>query len=376
MGHVRDRWTLPGENGRRVHGPRWGQGKRWQARWVEDGHERSAAFATKDAAELHIARKDAGVTGPVADGTTLRTWAEQWLADRLDLRRNSRTQIRSRLDARILPSFGDQPIAGITRPQVQAAITQWSAAGSAPRTVRSTHGTLSQILKAAMIDGLIAANPAKDIRLPRIDKRPLEIPDATKVHQVEAAMSAHLRSMVTVAAATGLRLGELRGLTVDCIKGDTLTVTQQRSLDGQHFAEVKTTAGVRTIHMGKVAREAIAAHLKAYGEGPEGLIWRTRDGKPLPQRVAVRAWARMRKKVAGLPARGGWHLLRHYNASVLIAAGLSVRAVADRLGHEDPAITLRTYSHLWPTDQSKATAAIDTALTEPKEKATSGSSSA
>ena len=72
----------------------------------------------------------------------------------------------------------------------------------------------------------------------------------------------------------------------------------------------------------------------------------------------------MRRRVPGLPARGGWHLLRHYNASVLIAAGLSVRAVADRLGHEDPAITLRTYSHLWPTDTTRAVAAVEAELGE------------
>lgn len=63
-----------------------------------------------------------------------------------------------------------------------------------------------------------------------------------------------------------------------------------------------------------------------------------------------------------LPPRSGWHDLRHFNASLLISDGLSVRAVADRLGHEDPAETLRTYSHLWPGDEDRAVAAIEIAL--------------
>lgn len=363
MGHIRDRWMAPGEHGRRIKGPRWGKGKRWQARWVDatTGRERVAAFSTRDEASVHLARIETGAPLIVAEGTSLRTYAESWLTGRLDLRDNSASTIRSRLDCRILPTLGDMPVAGITRGDVRAAVAGWSQT-AAPRTVRGAHGTLSQILKAAAADGMIATNPAKGIDLPRVAKGRLQIPDADKIRQIRDAMAPHLRSMVTVASATGLRLGEMRGLTADRVKGDMLTVDRQLDLDGRGWGDTKTEAGVRTIHMGRVAREAIRDHLAAYGAGPDGLIWRTRDGRPLPHRVTVAAWGRMRKKVPGLPARGGWHLLRHYNASVLIAAGLSVRAVADRLGHEDPAITLRTYSHLWPTDQTAAAAAIDAAL--------------
>ena len=364
MGHVRDRWTDPGPSGRRVRNARWGAGKRWQARWTDPatGAERAKAFTTRDEATVHLARIETGAPIVAATGgMTLRTYAEGWLAGRLDLRTNSRSQIRSRLDVRILPSLGDAELTTITRAQVRAAVATWSK-DVGPRTVRSTHGTLSQILKAAVADGLIVDNPAKGVDLPRVPKARLQIPDAAKVREIEQAMTARLRSMVVVAAATGLRLGELRGLTIDRVKGGRLTVDRQLDLDGKGWGDTKTDGSVRTITMGKVAAQAIRDHLATYGTGPDGLIWRTKDDKPLPQRVAGDSWGRMRKKVGGLPARGGWHVLRHYNASVLIAAGLSVRAVADRLGHEDPAITLRTYSHLWPSDQSAAAAAIDAAL--------------
>ena len=39
-----------------------------------------------------------------------------------------------------------------------------------------------------------------------------------------------------------------------------------------------------------------------------------------------------------------------------------LRAVADRLGHEDPVETLRTYAHLWPTDEGRAVAVVEEAL--------------
>ena len=41
-----------------------------------------------------------------------------------------------------------------------------------------------------------------------------------------------------------------------------------------------------------------------------------------------------------------FHDLRHFAAAQAIAAGIDVRTVAGRLGHADPAITLRVYSHV------------------------------
>jgi integrase len=47
---------------------------------------------------------------------------------------------------------------------------------------------------------------------------------------------------------------------------------------------------------------------------------------------------------------------------MLIAAGLSVTAVAARLGHKDSTETLRTYAHLWPNDEERAVQAVQTHL--------------
>jgi len=64
MGHVVDRWTVPGPSGRRVKGPRHGRGKRWLARWSEpDGTERSKACTSKDEALSEISKVDVEVRG-------------------------------------------------------------------------------------------------------------------------------------------------------------------------------------------------------------------------------------------------------------------------------------------------------------------------
>ena len=56
------------------------------------------------------------------------------------------------------------------------------------------------------------------------------------------------------------------------------------------------------------------------------------------------------------------HALRHYYASVLLAGGVDVRALAEYLGHHDPAVTLRIYAHLMPGAETRALKAIEEAL--------------
>jgi integrase len=55
----------------------------------------------------------------------------------------------------------------------------------------------------------------------------------------------------------------------------------------------------------------------------------------------------------------GMHALRHFFASALLDAGESIKAIAEWLGHADPAFTLRVYTHLMVSSQGRARRAID-----------------
>jgi hypothetical protein len=58
------------------------------------------------------------------------------------------------------------------------------------------------------------------------------------------------------------------------------------------------------------------------------------------------------------------HALRHAYASVLLDAGESIKALSGFLGHSDPGFTLRTYTHLLPSSETRTRKAIDEAFTE------------
>lgn len=64
---------------------------------------------------------------------------------------------------------------------------------------------------------------------------------------------------------------------------------------------------------------------------------------------------------ATLPAGTGTHDLRHHYASVLLAAGESVVAVAERLGHDDASLVLSVYGHLMPGSEDRTRKAVDAA---------------
>ena len=68
---------------------------------------------------------------------------------------------------------------------------------------------------------------------------------------------------------------------------------------------------------------------------------------------------------AGLPAGTTTHDLRHHYASVLLAAGESVVAVAERLGHENATLVLTTYGHLLPDAEHRTRRAVDQAWSAP-----------
>lgn len=369
MAHVRDRWTIPNPSGtrpKRVPNARWGKGLRWQARWIDkSGAEKVKAFGTEDEALTHIAKVVAGVPTAEASGLRFSEFAASWQKDQVGHRPNTARNVDQHLETRILPKLGDLDLATITRTEVQAAVVAWTD-DLAPRTVRATYRTMATILRAAHADRLIGENPCVRIKLPAVERERIIPLTRAQVEALRDAMHPELRTMVTVAAATGLRIGELRGLTIDRITRSTLTVDRQLALDGgTEWVPVKTPASNRVIGLPKVARSAIDAHVEKYGTGPDGLIWLTVDGKPLAHRATNTSWSRARGRVtvdAKFPARGGWHMLRHYCASLLIASGLSVRAVADWLGHDDPSVTLKIYAHLWPTDTTAAVKAIDDAL--------------
>lgn len=371
MGHIKDLWTAPGPDGR-VRTDRYGRGRRWQARWNEaTGREVSKTFGNKDAARAHLvdveARLRSGSYIDVVTGQqTFQEYAERWRREQLHHRASTAAAAESQLRLHVYPVVGHMPMSSIRRPAVQQLVNE-AAEKLAPATTHGVYALVATVFRSAVLDGVIHTTPCVRINLPEEPLRKVVPLHPEQVAKIRLQVPDRFKAAVIIAAASGLRQGELFGLTVDRLEGScdnvVLVVDRQRGKRAGTWAPPKTPASDRRVQIGLHASRALWQHLTHYREGKYGHVFSTPRRSEVGPSTAGDVW-RAAIDGMGLPARSGWHDLRHLHASLLIASGLSVPAVADRLGHKDQAETFATYSHLWPTDDARAVAAIDSMLSE------------
>ena len=345
---------------------------KWRARWrTPDNASRSRTFDRKIDAEQWLASvehsKLSGVSvDPTAGRVTFGAYAERWLANSIDLRAQTRERIATNLRAHLIPHFGQRPLGAIKLTEVQAFITA-KATELAPGTVELIYRQLTTILRAAVRDRVIAANPAEGVKLPREHRGQVQPLPLEHVQAMADAVPPRYRAAVILGAGCGLRQGEMLGLTIDRVDFLRRSVRVDRQLvtqDGQtpRWGPPKTKSSDRTIPAPQVVLDALAEHVHTYGTGRDGLLFPTATGEPMTRNAWLMIWRRAAAKV-GLPGGEGYHALRHVYASLLIANGCSVKAVSARLGHSSAAMTLDVYSHLWPDEEERTRSAIDAAFT-------------
>jgi integrase len=236
----------------------------------------------------------------------------------------------------------------------------------APATVRQTHRAVAAVLRAAVVDRVLASSPAVGVKLPTVTRPKVHPLELTEVHALAEGMPKRTRAAVLFAAGSGLRMGEVLGLTVDRVDFLRRTVKVDRQMltppatGVPVFGPPKTAASARTVPLAQVTLDVLAAHLALWPAGPDGVIFTSPEGKPW-RRQKFGGVVRKARETACLPETVTFHDLRHHFASVLIAAGCSIKAVQEALGHANASETLDTYSHLWPADEDRIRDAVTAA---------------
>jgi integrase len=386
--HIEDRWERVAD-GRRVRTDRHGSGRRWRARYLDpDGRQRSRTFARKVEAERFLATVETdklrgAYIDPDAGRVTLREYGDEWLAGRT-FDESTREVVRSRLRVHVYPHMGDRELAAIRPSHVQAWLRGLQQS-LAPRYVRVIFANLSAILAAAVDDERIVKNPcrASSVRPPRSDPARVEPWLGKQVEAVHDTLPERYRVMVTLAAGLGLRQGEVFGLAVedvDFLRG-VVHVRRQVKIVASSLVFAPPKGGkTRDVPIPQAVALELSAHIVAHPPHEVTLQWQTTDGAPTT--AALLLVTRERKALnrnyvntylwgpavtkAGLERvrSNGMHALRHWYASVLLEAGVSIKALSEYLGHADPGFTLRTYTHLMPSSEAKAREAVDKALAQ------------
>lgn len=341
---------------------------RWQATVRVDGKERARLFDKKVDAERWVtgtqhAIHSGAYIDPSLARTTLATYADKWLERMAPTWRQSTADVvTNNLRRHVLPVLGGRPVSAIRRSDVEAL---YASLDLAPSTVATVHQHLGQLLTGAAEDGLIPRNPATRARLPKLEPTKAQPVQPEVVSAITASLPQWMSVVVPLGVGCGLRQGEVSGLTVDRIDflRRTLRVDRQlvsRHAGGARLMAPKTPCSNRTIPLASFVVDALADHLRRFPAEPGELVIRNPNGYAVRASIFSNAW---RPAVAKAGAEGiGYHSLRHTFASTLLSRGVSVKAVADWLGHSSPAITLTTYAHLMPADEDVARTVLDAVL--------------
>jgi integrase len=343
---------------------------RWRARWrTPEGSSRSKTFARKVDADKHLtsvehSKYSGAYIDQAAGKVTLEDYSKEWTASRVH-RASTLERADVYLRVHINPFLGKRPLGSIRHSEVQAWVRGRSEVLSA-RTVDNVFRVVSGIFRSAIRDRIVALNPCDGITLPRPPHVEIVPPTVDEVQALLAALPARYRVLGILAAGAGLRQGEALGLTVDRVDFLRKTLRVDRQLytpaKGEpDFVAPKSASSVRTIPIATSVVEALSAHLAAFAPGPGGLITTYEDGRPIRRNRFGAMWRQSTAR-AGLAEPHRFHDLRHHHASLLIAAGCSVKVVQRALGHANARETLDVYSHLWPDSDDLTRSAVDAAL--------------
>ena len=338
---------------------------RWRARWREwpGGPQRAQHFARKVDAERFLVdvqhRLLSGTyTPPSAGQISVRAYAADWMTRRT-WAPATHDRIEREMRIHILPVLGDRPLASLRRPHIEEWANSLPLAASSARIV---YETLSSMLEAAVDDERIPRNPAKGARLAPVADPPFVPLTVDEVRAIARAAPEHVRAAVVVTAGTGLRQGEVFGLTVDRVDFMRRELRVDRQLwtpaRGRPFLKApKSKNSYRTIALSGLVTDTLAAHLATFGANEDDLVFHI-AGRAVARAMAAK-YMRSAAQQAGV--RATWHDLRHHHASVLLSEGVNPSKVAERLGH-DLKTLLATYAHVMPRDDDRVRSVVDATL--------------
>ena len=320
------------------------------------GPARAADDALRDLVDKFGDGSEGGV------GATFGHLLDKWLeeAERMDLSPTTLRTYRAQVGRTIRPRLGKVKLTRLTTKNLDDLYGQMKDEGKSPKTIRNHHAIISSALHQAVRWGWIRENIAERAKPPRVTQQRVKAPSVEAVRSViEAAedRDPRLAPLLMLAALTGMRRGELCALRWNDVDFERSELDVSRSLvvvPGGLAEKGTKTHRYRTVALDEVGLALLVRHRtnvedwaqQAEVSVPEDafVFSHAVDGsKPFRPDNVTGFFTRVRDALGLQEVR--LHDLRHFTATQLIGAGVDVRTVAGRLGHSDPSVTLRVYSH-------------------------------
>jgi integrase len=347
--------------------------------WIADytdgtGQRHIQTFAQKKAADAFAAKTKVAVNAGMHVNTdlTIAKVADEWIKARVadGLERATLRQYRQHVDLHIVPRIGGIKLKNFTRGHAEHFRDDLLSGDNklSPVMAHKVWVSFKSMLKHAHCSHL-----ADNVRITisKRNKRRLkvgrDIPTMDEMRRliVAAAPKSKFSTLLKVAALTGLRASELRGLCWSDIdlKANELHVCQ-RADRWNKIGPPKSDSGTRTIPFSADLALALKEWKLACPKGELDLVFPTRTGKVLSYKLFTDRLEPVFKAAHVLDKKGkpkyAPHAFRHFFASWCInpkgrgGRELPAKVVQEWLGHHSITITLDIYGHLFPTGGDRA----------------------
>lgn len=240
------------------------------------------------------------------------------------------------------------------------------------KTIQHYHRVLSVMFNDAVRWGMIKENPCLRVQPPKVTQKEMSCLDEKELARLIDCLgeeSIRVQTMIGLSLMTGCRRGELCGLQWEHIDIENGVISIKQAvaytpITGIQIKQPKTKSSIRNISIPSSTVQLLKQYRKWWLEQKlslgdlwqkeyreaQGDSWKdsewlftTWDGYLIHPDTVTDTFSKFIKK-HDLP-KIRLHDLRHTSATMLINAGVNVRAVASRLGHANPNVTLSVYSH-------------------------------
>ena len=318
---------------------------------------------------------------------TLGEWVSTWLAEYVcqkGLSPKTVAKYDSCLNCYILPKLGHMLLKQLKPIHFQRLFNELRATGGkeetgiTPGTIKVTRRYISMVLDRAVKDGMLIKNPVRDtdpIKQIKKEARSLTQEQATQLLLTakEKGKEHYMHYIALLLAMyTGLRLGELFGLSWDCVDLVRGVVHVKRSLitglKGMGFKEPKTATSIRRV---PVPSDVLSELIK-YKDWQDNIInemgdkWQENNlvltnsfGKVVDTSNFTTRFFKPLLMDAGIERSFKFHELRHTYASFLLQTQADYKVIQELMGHSCIAMTLDTYSHLRPEAKEEAVSKLE-----------------
>jgi integrase len=318
------------------------------------------------------------LTGMETVGDLLDRWLDH--CDSIGRSPTTMRNYRSIVERAVRPELGNKRLSKLTAGDLDRLYAKLTAKGNEATTVRRVHALIGAALHSAERWDLVDKNVARRADPPPVRAAQVKAPSPKDVQALLVAAEKaepSLAVLLLLAALTGARRGELCALRwsdVD-LKAGTLTIARSvyETAGGGWGEKATKSHQARKVGLDDLAIEALRRHREATRATARGLhltippdaflFSRSPVGsEPIRPDVLTKFTTRMAVKAK---VDTHLHALRHFSATQAIAAGYDPVTVGGRLGHADPSITLRTYSHVLEQRDRELATTLGKTLTLP-----------